>query len=169
MLSTDRIKLRTLIVEDKAKMLGWENDSTNWLVSQTRVPFSAAIIEDYINSSQDVFVHGQIRFVIEHQNQAVGCLDLFEYDPINQRVGVGILIEDEFRQQGFASEALTVIESYVKEVLLCHQIYCTVLSNNENSHQLFKKLNYSESGVKKDWCRTSDGWVNAHFYQKLIR
>ena len=39
-----------------------------------------------------------------------GCVDLYNYDPINRRCAVGIMVATEYRRQGYALAMLHEIE-----------------------------------------------------------
>lgn len=165
----EKTKLRTLEPQDLDFLFDLENDKDNWLVSQTRVPFSKALLNQYIQSAQDIFVSNQIRFVITtyNTNEQVGFIDLFEFDPINQRVGVGIIIEKKYRKKGYASDALALIITYCFDTLLVHNIFCNILTSNQHSISLFTNKNFKLIGTKKDWINTANGWEDENVYQLL--
>jgi len=81
----------------------------------------------------------------------LGCIDLFDFDAKNRRVGLGILIDEKYRKQGFASQAVDIVVQYSFEQLNVHQVFCHVLSSNIDSLNLFKRKHFSIIGVKKDW------------------
>lgn len=168
MLKNGNIELRALEPADLEKLYIWENDSTLWKVSQTRVPFSRDLLQKYIESAQDIHVHGQLRLIIEQAGLVAGAIDLFEYDPINSRVGVGIMIGAEYRNKGIAREALVLVVNYSKEILLVDQLYCNIIENNQASESLFEGAGFKRTGVKENWIRTADGFQSVGFYQLLL-
>ena len=87
MFKDGEIVLRPLEPADIDDLLRWENDVEVWKISQTRAPYSKELITQYILSSQDIHVHGQIRFIIDWKGTSVGTIELFEYDPVNSRAG----------------------------------------------------------------------------------
>ena len=95
MLKGKQIYLRTIEPSDADIILKWENNPENWKVSNTLVPFSKKLIEDYVNSAQDIYAIKQLRFIIclLNTDKAIGTIDLFDFDPYHQKVGLGILIE----------------------------------------------------------------------------
>jgi len=153
-LSNNKITLRAPELQDIDSLYKWENDESIWYLSNTNLPFSRFDLEQFIlNSNHDVFVEKQYRFMIEKNDsrELIGCVDLFEFDPKNKRVGVGILIDEKYRNQGFASVALDILIQYVFEQLDVHQIFCNILSSNAESLILFKRKQFSIIGVKRDW------------------
>ncbi len=170
MLENTEIRLRTVEPIDLDILLEWENDISNWKVSDTKVPFSKKLMMDYINSAQDIFLTQQIRFMIIHKSstQYIGCVDLFDYDVFHQRAGVGILIDNKFRKRGFAKQALTLLLEYGGEVLNLHQVYCTIHASNTESVNLFKNVGFIQTGTKKDWYNYKGVWEDELFFQKIL-
>jgi diamine N-acetyltransferase len=153
-LSNNNIELRAPELQDIDILYQWENDETIWYLSNTNIPFSRFDLEQFIlNSNHDIYSEKQYRFMIVKTDdmKAMGCIDLFDFDPKNKRVGIGILIDEKYRNQGFATEALSLIIDYAFEQLDVHQLFCNILSSNAESLLLFKRKQFSEIGVKKDW------------------
>ncbi|MBR4970205.1 MAG: GNAT family N-acetyltransferase, partial [Paludibacteraceae bacterium] len=104
MLSSAKLRLRALEPEDVNLLFKWENDYTLWEEGITNVPFSRYELKQYIINVKDIFSDRQYRFMIEDclSQKAIGTLDLFEFDLMNLRAEVGIYIEKDSRQQGYA-------------------------------------------------------------------
>ena len=90
------IRLRAVEPADTEILYAWENDTSVWSVSGTTEPFSRAQMEAFVAAQQqgDLFRTGQLRLIAETRSdaRAVGAVDLFEFDPLNRRAGIGILI-----------------------------------------------------------------------------
>ena len=170
MLKGKRIGLRPLEPWDVDKLLEWENDHKNWRVSNTLVPFSKELITRYIENAQDIFAAKQIRFIICEGNSlnAIGSLDLFEFDPLHQRAGVGILIEEGHRGKGYALQALELVEEYALNVVGIRNLYCNILEDNTESQRLFEKAGYVEVGRKIKWFNDQVDWLDELMYQKVL-
>ncbi len=132
-----------------------ENDVSVWEVSQTQTPYSKFLIEQYLeNANQDIYEAKQLRLAICDINtqKAVGLIDLFDFDPKNNRVGVGILIQSlENRQQGIGSEALELLINYAFANLNLNLMYANIDPENFASVRLFTKFGFQKIGVKKGW------------------
>jgi diamine N-acetyltransferase len=50
---------------------------------------------------------------------------------------------------------------------MLHQLYCGILANNRESIDLFKKMGFVQSGIKKDWIRNSDGYLDEYIFQMI--
>ncbi len=167
MLASKNIAFRTIEPSDIDILLAWENNTNNWRVSNTFVPFSRKLIEDYVNSAQDIFSTKQIRFIIEDKatKKKLGCIDLFDFDPFHLRAGVGILIDNNYRNKGLAKEALDLLKHYSFSHLKLNQLHCTIGANNEASIQLFTKSGFEQNGIKKQWLNFGGVWEDELFYQ----
>jgi diamine N-acetyltransferase len=174
-LSGKNIRLRAIEPADLNNIYKWENDPDNWLISNTITPFSAHILNKYIEHAQkDIYEARQLRLMIDLMNdsgaaeETIGTVDLFDFDPVHQRAGIGILIANqENRMKGFAYESLTILIRYAFETLHLHQLYCHIALDNQASLNLFKKLGFSEIGIKRDWLRGKSGWLDVYLLQLI--
>ncbi|MDC0313999.1 GNAT family N-acetyltransferase [Flavobacteriales bacterium] len=170
MLKGEQIYLRTLEPSDADIILKWENNSDNWRVSNTLVPFSRKLIEDYVNSAQDIYSIKQLRFIIclVENDKEIGAIDLFDFDPYHLKVGLGILIAElQDRRNGYAKEAVLLIKEYCFNHLNLHQVYCNILSKNKASIDLFEKSGFTICGTKKDWIKNKEGWLDQLMLQSF--
>lgn len=143
----------------------WENDPGIWQVSNTITPFSKYILEKYIETAHmDIYQVKQLRLMIDAKStdqplRTVGTIDLFDFDPLHLRAGVGILIGDKSdRHQGYATSALQKFIHYCFKTLHLHQLFCNITVGNDESLRLFQKSGFVITGRKADWIRTSEGF-----------
>lgn len=101
--------------------------------------------------------------------RTVGTIDLFEYDPLHGRAGIGILIYDRNdRCRGYAGDAVGTLCRYARERLRMHQLWCSVGADNEASLRLFRSLGFREIGRKRDWLWTPEGYRDEVMLQKIL-
>ena len=110
---TKNVTLRRPKLLDLDQLLLWENNLDNSLFSENPIFYTTEQIEEFLNSDQDIFLDRQIRFMIDSSGSPVGCVDLFEYDMVNSRAGVGIFIDEKFRNMGIATEALSLAKIHL--------------------------------------------------------
>lgn len=173
LLSGPRLFLRAVEPSDVDFLLSLENDTSVWRVSNTLAPFSRYELEEYVlNARRDIFSARQLRLMIDIRLASgfgtIGTLDLFEFDPLHLRAGVGIMITEEFREQGYASEALRILIGYARESLHLHQLFCHISADNNISINLFEKQGFIRCGILKSWLNTGDGWVDEYVYQLIF-
>ena len=166
----DKIYLRALELDDIEFLFEIENNRDFWEISYTILPFSKYYLEKYIKeSNHDIFSEKQFRFVISIENKyPVGLIDLFDFDPINHRAGIGIVINNTQRKKGYAIKSVKLIEDYSRKNLQIHQLYVNVMVDNQNSLDLFKKLGYVEIGIKKDWNYLDGQYIDEVLFQKIL-
>ncbi len=171
MLRNDRIRLRAVEPEDVDYLYEAENDSSLWYVSDTLIPFSRNTLKKYAESVHDILAQGQFRFIIETLDTQlpIGMVDLFDYNQMHKRAGVGIVVTDlSKRKTGMATDALELVINYSRKVLKLHQLYCSMHKSNESSEKLFKKVGFKKVGERKDWYLSNDGWEDEIQYQLIM-
>lgn len=172
MIKKKNIILRAPEPQDIALLYRWENDTTLWYLSDTLVPFSHHILEQYIiQNNNDIYTDKQLRLMIEivedGKGITIGSVDLFDFDPAHRRAGIGILIDQSYRKQGYASDSLDLLVDYTFNTLNLKQLYCTILKDNKESHVLFQKKGFELIGVKKEWRLINGKWNDEYMYQLI--
>ncbi|MCB0409515.1 MAG: GNAT family N-acetyltransferase [Flavobacteriales bacterium] len=140
-----KVYLRPPHTSDVDILFEWENNPDNWEVSDTKDAFIKKQIEDFVQSTHDIYINQQYRFMIclEQTDEAIGCIDLFEFNEQQKRVGVGILIGNEKeRKKGFARQSLQLLVDYCKNQLKVRCVFCHIFKENTNSIRLFEKCGF---------------------------
>ncbi len=170
MIGTD-ISLRALEPDDGRLLYIWENDPKIWHVSNTTTPYSQFAIDQYILNSGDIYTTKQLRLIIILTNDpgcAIGTIDLFDFDPLNLRAELGILILDEYRGKGFAQQAIELMKEYAFNTLNLHQLYVHIPADKKLNLHLFKKSGFIKTGTRKEWRLINNKWTDELIMQ-LIR
>ncbi|MFN7675674.1 GNAT family N-acetyltransferase [Flavobacterium sp.] len=166
-LQGNTIFLRALEPEDLVFIYRIENDENIWEVSNTQTPYSKFLITQYLeNAHQDIYEAKQLRLAIcKIENlEAIGLIDLFDFDPKNKRAGVGIIIQNNVdRNNGFGKEALGLMINYAFHQLQLHQLYANISTENLPSLSLFTTFEFEKIGVKKDW-----NFTNNSFHDEVL-
>lgn len=170
-LKGESIFLRALELSDLDFLYNLENTESLWEVSSTTTPYSKYILKQYLeNSHRDIFDVKQLRLVIcrSEDETPVGFIDLFDFDPKHNRVGVGIVIFSETeKRKGFALEALKLTCNYAFTHLKVHQVFAGITEENEGSINLFEKAGFEKSGIKKDWIFSEGKFKSEYFFQLI--
>ncbi len=165
------IHLRALEPADAKFVYELENNPEVWEVSNTLKPYSMFEIEQFILNSADIFTTKQLRLMMisnDDHSKAVGMIDLFDFDPLNKRAELGILVKHDMRGRGIANEALELMIRYAQNMLKLHQLYTHIPSDNEISIYLFENNGFIKTGIKKEWCLSVEGWKDEFLYQLIF-
>ncbi|QCR23421.1 GNAT family N-acetyltransferase [Pontibacter sp. SGAir0037] len=169
-LKSDNTYLRALEPADLDFLYALENDIAVWHIGNTLTPYSKFVLEAYLeNATLDIYSIKQLRLVICNlEHRAIGAIDLYDFEPLHQRAGIGIMVERENRGKGHAAEALDLLLQYCRATLQLHQLYCSVSAGNLPSIHLFRKAGFTEVGVRKQWLRLPEGWEDVVEFQLLF-
>lgn len=170
-LKGDTIYLRALEPNDLEFVYAIENDQSIWAVSNTQTPYSRFLVKQYLeNAQQDIYEAKQLRLAIcqDKDFPAVGLIDLFDFDPKNNRVGIGIVIQGvKNRNKSIGSEAIKLLIQYAFYHLNVHQLYANISTENEASIALFTKFGFECIGIKKDWTLLNGNYQDEAIYQLI--
>ena len=117
-------------------------------------------INSQIKYKVDRFLEASIKheYLIETYGQekvdnlVKNVIDLFDFDPKNNRAGIGILIKNsEDRAQGFGAEALELLINFAFQQLNLNQLFANINPENIASMGLFAKFGFENIGIKKQW------------------
>ena len=164
------VSLRAIEPEDLELLYRIENDVRLWNIGTTNVPYSRYVLHDYVaNSSGDIYTDRQVRLMIENeQGEVVGIVDIINFDPQHLRAEVGIVIENRYRNRGYASSALRRIAEYSLSILHLHQLYAWVDVENKASLNLFTKAGYTIAAKMNDWLYDGKQFHDAAVMQIIL-
>jgi diamine N-acetyltransferase len=170
LLQNESIRLRALEPEDLELLYKWENDPSIWSLGNTMSPYSRYVLKDYISRSHlNIYELKQLRLMIElrESGEAIGMVDLYDFDPHNRKAGVGILLDPAYRGNGTATGALNLLIDYAFTFLKLRQLYAYTPVKNEPSRSLFTRSHFTLSGVLSDWILTEDGFADVMIMQRV--
>jgi diamine N-acetyltransferase len=169
-LYNDRIFLRAVEPEDLSVMYEMENDPEMWDISNFVSPYSRHTLRQYIEATQnDVFADKQIRLMIVSKNDGriIGTIDMNDFVPLHSRAEVGIAVRKEFRGQGFATDALSLMCDYAFRFLRIRQLYAQVAADNKACASLFTSAGFIHTATLKDWLITPEGTTDVMLFQLI--
>ena len=165
---TKNITLRKPELLDLEQLILWENNLDNSLFSDNPIFYTNEQIKEFLTSKQDIFLNAQIRFIIVFKGLPVGCIDLFDYDMVNSRAGVGIFVDKKFRNMGFGTKALSLLKSICMKDYFILNLHVNILYTNKESIQLFERAGFTKNGVKENWIRTENSMLDVWFFQCFL-
>lgn len=163
------ITLRAPEPSDVDLLYLWENDSSVWHTSLSTGPLSRHQIAQYVDSYEgDIYAHGSLRFIIENEGNAVGTIDVFDFDPRARHAFIGIYIVPERRRQGFGSSAVGLVASMMADYVGMTSLMALVAIDNGPSRFMFEAAGFVTTGRLARWIRRGATLVDAVVYQRCI-
>ena len=148
MLKGRNIVLRPLQKTDLDFLFEIENNIENWQFGSEKKKYNKQELLDYItNAKTDISLAKQYRFVIDLNSIPIGFIDLFDYT--TDSAGVGVIITKDYRNKGFAKEALNLLADYAFVILDITQLYCSITKDNLGSIKLFTSCGFEPKREKK--------------------
>jgi diamine N-acetyltransferase len=132
----------------------------NQLVMERRLPAGITLVAEEGTSLSS----GSLRLYA----LPYGCVDLYNYDPLNRRAAVGIMVSKEYRRQGYALAMLHALEELSTTHYRLHTLFADIAASNTASLALFRKAGYEECGHFKEWLLVNDKYVDSIRMQKVL-
>ena len=145
-------------------MYEMENDPSMWDISSFTVHYSRFVLKQYIEGSQsDMFADKQLRLMIMRRkdNCTLGTVDITDFVPLHSRGAVGIAVHSNYRQEGYASDALKLLCEYAFNFLFIKKLYAQIVVDNVPSLRLFNSCGFHQCGVLEDWLLTHERYNDA--------
>lgn len=98
----------------------------------------------------------------------VGCVDLYNYDPLNRRAAVGIMVAAEHRRQGYALAMLRELQALSTTNYQLHTLYADIAASNTASIALFAKAGYTQCGLFRQWLNVDGKYIDTIRLQKIL-
>lgn len=136
MLVGENISLRPLIDSDLDFLEKIENNDSLWKYGSEQKIYSREELKSYIqNSDIPLQIAKQYRYVIDFKTIPVGFIDLFNFK--EKEVSIGIIVDEEYQNKGFAKESLSILSEYCIDYLEITQLKCCIDVSNKKSNYLF--------------------------------
>jgi diamine N-acetyltransferase len=141
------ISLRSISEDDFELLFEWENIEELWKVSEQTGPFSKSEIQGFMETCMDVTDYSIERLLICLGTEAIGAIDLLEYDPNIGHCNVGVfIVSSEHRGKGYAKSAMEKAIYQVKTRGF-KMMKAIIYSDNEASRRLFLSLGFCQGGT----------------------
>ena len=98
----------------------------------------------------------------------LGCVELYNYDPVNRRAAVGLVVSNEHRHQGHGSAMILQLTDFCLANTSLHQLYADIAVTNTPSLHIFQKAGYQHSATLKDWVLRGDKYIDTLRYQLIL-
>lgn len=166
----ENILLRAIEPADLEILYHWENDPAVWRVSGTMAPISRDRLARFISEQvYDLYATRQMRLIIDVEGVAIGSVDIFDFEPLHRRFGIGILIyADEHRRRGYARRVIDMVKEYARNTLDLRQIWVTIDEDNPASVALFEGCGFTLSARRREWINMGGKFIDELEYQCFL-
>lgn len=98
----------------------------------------------------------------------VGCVELYNYDPVNHRAAVGIVVSNEYRHQGYGTIMIQALTDFCRQNTSLHQVYADIAATNLPSLRIFQRAGYQHCATLRDWVVRADHYIDTLRYQLIL-
>jgi diamine N-acetyltransferase len=102
------------------------------------------------------------------KDEPVGCIELYNYDPINRRAAVGIVISNEYRHRGYGQAMVSALTEFCQQNTSLHQLYADIAATNQPSIRIFSRAGYQHCATLRDWVIRANQFVDTYRYQLIL-
>ena len=170
-LNNEVVALRALEPTDLDALYRWENDPRVWTASGTLTPYSRQMLWKYLEEyTGDIYQSRELRLmaVDAATGEAVGTVDLFHYDPANNRAELGLLVAPECQGHGYASAMLELVCDYACNHLGLRQLYVIITTDNMVCLEMFDRHGWQRTGTLRSWVRRGSTYTDAEVFQRVF-
>lgn len=104
----------------------------------------------------------------DRPNTPVGCVELYNYDPVNRRAAVGLVVSNEYRRQGYGTIMIQALSKFCIENTSLHQVYADIAATNTPSINIFQRAGYLHCATLRDWVVRSNHYIDTYRYQLIL-
>ena len=167
----EKVSLRAAEPSDLDLLYILENDSDRAMSSFTTAPASRHMLWQYLDSYKaDIYAEKQLRLIVtlNDTGEAIGAVDISDYDARDRRGFVGIAIAPQYRGLGYGTEALQLLCAFASSTLGMHQLAAVTTVDNMASRALFAAAGFDTAGRLRSWVRTARHYTDVLIYQRLF-
>lgn len=109
-------------------------------------------------------------FVIacKSSDQAAGYIQIVGMDILSGSGRLGICVAPEFQGKGYGSEAITLLEDYLRDVFRFRKLTLEVLKENAIAIGMYTKHGYIEAGCLREHYYNGAGYGDVVIMEKFI-
>lgn len=150
--------------EEIQKFAEWMNDfQVTDYTGRTSQITTYASEKEYLENSEKDTEKKTFNIVNLEDDKLVGTVGLEHTNWVERSAVLGIFIgDDDFRSNGYGTEAIRLLLEYGFKYLNLHSIRLDLLSVNERAHKCYLKCGFKDSGKSRE-----EIFLNGKYYDKL--
>lgn len=159
-----KVYLRPMTAEDAANHHLWFIQSEPQSMSVHPMPFyTFEEAADRFKKAEKSETRQRFAIVTIEGNQPVGIISFFDYNYLNRSAELGIIIDPDERQTGYAQEALKILIKYLFNYRDFNKVYCETASYNTGAIALVESLDFKRDGVLR-----KHHYYNGDYFDKYV-
>lgn len=118
----------------------------------------------------DTLSSGELKlYGFTESDDPVGCIELYNYDPVNRRAAVGIVVSNEYRHQGYGKAMVNALTDFCRQNTSLHQVFADIAATNAASIHIFQNAGYQHCATLKDWVVRGDKFIDTYRFQLILK
>lgn len=162
-LETERLIIRPMSYEDRNEIYEYRSDSIANKY-QGWIPKTLSDVDLFIDKlAKKINVPNtwfQVVIVEKYSNLVIGDIGIHFFDEENKQVEVGYTLDKKYQKRGYATEALSILISYLFKDLSKHRIIASIDPNNFASIQLVERLGFLKEAHFRESLFIDGKWVD---------
>lgn len=170
--TTKRLHIRPLSIEDKESVFEYRSDSEA-NKHQGWIPKNSEDVEVFISktSSEINVPKTWFQFVIIEQisDKLIGDIGVHFIDSDHKQVEIGCTLNKDYQGNGYATEAMRLIISYLIHTLDKHRIIASIDPENSDSIRLVERLGFRKEAHFVESLYLDGKWVDDLVFALLAK
>lgn len=125
------------------------------------------VIDNYKKKEQGIY-NQDFSIVNKEDNRLVGKVVYFDYNPQNRSAEIGVIIDPDERENGFASEAIFLLSKYLFRHRGLNKVYAQTAGFNKGAINLLESLEFKQDGILRDHYFFDGEFHNGLIYSMLL-
>ena len=165
---TERLVLRPIEAADASAVYSYRSDSVH-NEYQSWIPSSLDDVNDFITNktSSTVGIPGtwfQLVIIVKGETKLIGDIGIHFIESDKNRVELGCTLNNDFRNKGYATEALSAVIGHLFEKLHKQYITASVDPRNTSSIRLLERLGFKKASLHRSYLFIRGEWVDDLIY-----
>ena len=127
----------------------------------------STVVENYSKREQGIY-NQDFAIVKKEDNRLVGKVAYFDFNTQNRSAEIGIIIDPDEREKGYASEAVFLLCKYLFRQRGLNKVYAQTAEFNKGAINLLKSLEFKKDGILRDHYFFEGEFHNGLIYSILL-
>ncbi len=125
------------------------------------------VVDNYKKKEQGIY-NQDFSIVKKEDNRLVGKATYFNFNTQNRSAEIGVIIDPDERENGYASEAIFLLCKYLFRQRGLNKVYAQTAEFNKGAINLLKSLKFKQDGILRDHYFFDNEFHNGLIYSMLL-